>query len=61
MDLDTAKQMVKQGGVVVQDTLADSDIFGILERVTADGWVGVRGPFNRYDELPLSRIEVDPT
>lgn len=58
MDLNTAKQMV---GQVVQDTLDGSDIFGILEEVTADGWVGIRGPFNRYDELPLSRVEVDPT
>lgn len=58
MDLNTAKQMV---GQVVQDTLDGSDISGILEKVTADGWVGIRGPFNRYDELPLSRIEVDPT
>lgn len=61
MDLNTAKQMVQQGGVVVQDTLRDSDIFGVLEKVTADGWAGIRGPFNRYDELPLSRIEIDPT
>ena len=60
MDLNTAKQMEKQGGVVVQDSMG-SGIFGVLEKVTEDGWVGVRGPFNRYDELPLARVEVDPT
>jgi hypothetical protein len=57
MDLNTAKQMV---GQVVQDSMG-SDIFGVLECITPDGWAGIRGPFNRYDELPLSRIEIDPT
>lgn len=57
MDIETAKQMV---GQVVQDSMG-GDIFGVLEKVTPDGWVGIRGPFGRYDELPLHRVEIDPT
>ena len=56
MDITTAKQMVGQS---VQ--AKDSDIFGILEYVTADGWAGVRGPFKRLDEIQVNRLEMDPT
>lgn len=57
MDINTAKQMV---GQVVQ-VKGFEDFFGVLETVTADGWAGIRGPFNRYDEVQVERIEVDPT
>lgn len=56
MNNETAKQMV---GQTVQ--AVDSDIFGTLEYVTADGWAGVRGPFRRLDEIQVSRLELDPT
>lgn len=51
-----AKQMV---GQAVQAT--GSDIFGVLEYVTADEWAGIRGPFGRLDEIQVARLEVDPT
>lgn len=56
MNLETAKKMV---GQAVQ--AKDSDIFGVLEYVTADGWAGIRGPFRRLDEIQVGRLEVDPT
>lgn len=62
MDLNTAKQMVGKMGAVVQVIGSeDPTAFGILETVTEDGWVGVRGPFNRYDEYRPEQLEIDPT
>lgn len=62
MDLITAIQMAEQGNVVVQvKGSEDPSAFGILETVTPDGWVGVRGTFNRYDEYRPEQLEVDPT
>lgn len=56
MDKQTARQMV---GQMVQGV--DSEIAGILEYVTADGWAGVRGPHRRLDEIQVERLELDPT
>jgi hypothetical protein len=62
MDLITAIHLAGQGSVVVQvKGSEDPTAFGILERVTEDGWVGVRGPFNRYDEYRPQQLEIDPT
>lgn len=62
MDVSTAQLLV---GQVVQ--AADSDVWGILEYVTEDGWAGVRGPKmpgmekGRLDEIQVSRMVLDPT
>ena len=47
-------------GHAVQDKMG-TRIFGIAEYVTTDGWVGVRGPRRRLDEIPLARVMFDPT
>lgn len=65
LTVEQAKKMVGQMGAVVQ--AVDSDIWGILEYVTADGWAGVRGPkmpgmeTGRLDEVQVGRLIIDPT
>ncbi len=56
----TQTQAQKMVGKMVQDKLG-SGIFGKLVEVKADGWAVVRGPYNRLDEVQVSRLEVDPT
>lgn len=56
MTLTEAKKLV---GQMVQ--AVDSDIAGVLEYLTVDGWAGIRGPFRRLDEVQVARLEVDPT
>lgn len=55
----TKTEAQKVVGFVVQSD--DSEIFGILEYVTADGWAGVRGPRGCLDEIQVGRIYPDPT
>lgn len=60
--IEQAKQWI--GAVVQSDS---SDIWGILEYITPDGWAGVRGPKlpgterGRLDEIQVGRIYPDPT
>lgn len=59
LTVEQAKKMVGQMGAVVQ--AVDSEIWGIIEYVTADGWAGVRGPGKRLDEIQVSRIFLSRT
>lgn len=60
MTTDEAKSLVGVKGAVVQDSM-DTGIWGKIEYVTEDAWAGIRGPYNRLDEVPVSRLEIDPT
>lgn len=55
----TKQDAVKMVGWVVQGK--DSDIFGILEYVTEDGWAGIRGPYNGLDEIQVERLQISGT
>lgn len=62
LTIEMAKELVGKMGAVVQ-VIGSDDItaFGKVEKVTPDGWVGIRGPFNRYDEYQPSQLELSPT
>ena len=68
LTIEKAKELAARGGVVVQVAGSDDPTaFGILEDVTVDGWVGVRGPKfpgmekGRYDQFLPGQLEIDPT
>ncbi len=58
MTANEVKAMIGKAGAAVD---SDCGIWGAPEYVTPDGWVGVRGPGGRLDEVQASRIFPDPT
>jgi hypothetical protein len=58
----TTRDGIDASGLINQVVRCSSmGLFGVVEYVTPDGFLGIRQPGGRLDEVQADRCEVDPT